>query len=239
MKIKIAGDPGEARAWRGRGIVIDLFRFSNTVSALLKSGRTDVRVYSGPAHAASVKALEKIPDLFSEIAFPPETVKYDNSPYVALYASDASKPALIVTNSGSPAVMSLAVSGEILIGCFANMQFVGEYCRARPMDTLIVPACLYFDKRHVEDVICARAVADAIAGVDSFEAALAEIHASGRVLDFLKGRPETGRKDMDVILKNGTMDVVPRVMLLGVHGKVEDVRKCAVDSRRNTGYRGE
>ena len=215
-------EPEEARSWHGRGIVIDLFRFSNTVCALLKSGRRDVRVFAGPAHAAAVKALEKGSDLFSEIDFPPEVDKYDNSPYTALCASDASRPALIVTNSGSPAVMSLVGAREILIGCFANMPFLVVHCRRNPMDTLIVPACLYYDRKHIEDFVCARALADAMEGRESFTEALEEIHSGGRVLDFMAFRPETGRRDMDIILKKGTMDVVPRVTLLGVHGVIKD-----------------
>jgi len=225
MNVKVAYEPQEARDWRGRGIVVDLFRFSNTVCALVKSGRPDIRVYSGPAHAASVKAMEKSSDLFSEIDFPPEVDKYDNSPYTALHGSDASRPALIVTNSGSPAVMSLVQAAEILIGCFANMPFVAEYCRKNPMDTLIVPACLFYNRKHVEDFVCARAIADAIGGKESFEPSLEEIHSGGRVLDFLAGRPVTGKKDMEIILKNGTMAVIPRVKLLGVHGKVDNVYK--------------
>ncbi len=222
FRVSVACEPLEARVWRGRGIVIDLFRFSNTVCALLKSGRRDVRVYAGPAHAAAVKALENGSDLFSEINFPPEVEKYDNSPYLALHACDASRPALIVTNSGSPAVMSLVRAEEILVGCFANMPFVARYCRKNPMDTLIVPACLSYDRGHVEDFICARALADAIEGRDSFLAAVEEIQKSGRVLDFMAGRLETGKKDVELILKNGTMDVVPKVRLSGVHGIVEN-----------------
>ena len=210
--------------WKGRGIVTDLFRFSNTVCALLKSGRKDIRIYSGPDHAAAVKALEKGSDLFSEIDFPPEVDKYDNSPYTALYGSDASRPALIVTNSGSPAVMALGRAPEVLIGCFANMPYLAEYCRKFPMDTLIVPACLYYDRTHVEDFICARALAEAIEGRDSFEAAVEEIHNSSRVLDFMAYRPETGKRDMELILKKGNMPVVPKVRLLGVHGKIADAR---------------
>lgn len=224
MIVKIASDPKEAGAWQGRGIVIDLFRFSNTICALLKSGRVSVRVYGSPSQAVAVKDLEKNSDLFSEMDLP-GVEKYDNSPYAALYGSVSSRPALIVTNSGSPAVMSLVSAEEILIGCFANMPFAAGYCRANPMDTLIIPACLYYDRRHVEDVICARALAEAISGRETFESALAEIHASSRVPDFLAGRPETGPGDMDIILKNGTMDVIPRVKLMGVYGKVDDARR--------------
>ena len=188
----------------------------------MKSGRTDVRVYSGPAHAAAVKALEDGSDLFSEIAFPPEVDSYDNSPYTALHGSDASRPALIVTNSGSPAVMSLVRAQEILISCFANMPFTARYCRENPMDTLIVPACLVYDRKHVEDFICARALADAIEGKDPFLPAMDEIQKSGRVLDFMASRPETGKRDMELILKNGTMDGA-RGEIGDVYGRVEDV----------------
>jgi len=247
--VKIAGEQGEARVWTGRGIVIDLFRFSNTVCALLKSGRRDVRVYSKPADAAAVKVREKGSDLFSEIDFPPEIEKYDNSPYIALHGTGSARPALIVTNSGSPAVMSLVNAEEILIGCFANMPFIARYCRENPMDTLIVPACLYYDKKHVEDVICARALADAIEGceaelntelcrfapppaanhkggiADPFAEALKEINSSGRVPDFLVFRPKTGKRDMDLILQKGTMDVIPRVTLSGECGTIENIYK--------------
>ncbi|MBI4803504.1 MAG: 2-phosphosulfolactate phosphatase [Elusimicrobia bacterium] len=222
VTVKVAYEPGEARLWTGRGIVIDLFRFSNTVCALLKSGRKDIRVYSSPGHAAAVKALEKGADLFSEIEFPPEVDKYDNSPHTALYGSDASRPALIVTNSGSPAVMALGCAPEILIGCFANMPYLAEYCCKLPMDTLLVPACLYYDRTHVEDFICARSLADAIEGRDSFEAAVEEIHSSSRALDFMAYRPETGKKDLKLILKKGNMAVLPRIQMQDVFGKVED-----------------
>jgi phosphosulfolactate phosphohydrolase-like enzyme len=223
--VKIASEPQDARAWRGRGIVVDLFRFSTTVCALLKSGRGDIRICSGPAYAAAVKAVEKGSDLFSEIDFPPEVDKYDNSPYIALYASAASRPALIVTNSGSPAVMSLVSAEEILIACFANLPFAAEYCRAKPMDTLIVPACLFYDRKHVEDVICAGALSEAIAGGDPSAAAIEAVHGSGRVLDFMSFRPETGKRDVEITLKNGSLDVVPRVKLLGAYGVVENIYK--------------
>lgn len=222
---RVAYEPGEGRLWGGRGIVIDLFRFSNTVCALLKSGRKDVRVYSSPDHAAAVKAREKGSDLFSEVDFPPSVDKYDNSPHTALHGSDPSRPALVVTRSGSPAVIALGKAGEVLIGCFANMPYLAEYCRKNPMDTLIVPACLYYDRAHVEDFICARALADALAGKDSFEAAVEEIHASSRVLDFMAGRPETGRRDIELILQKGNMAVVPRIEVRDVYGIVSDVYK--------------
>ncbi|MDD5208524.1 MAG: 2-phosphosulfolactate phosphatase [Elusimicrobiales bacterium] len=224
-KIRIAFDRAEAVTWRGRGIVIDLFRFSNTICALLESGRRDVRVYATPALALAARGRQKDSDLFSEIDMGPGVDQYDNSPYTALYGSDPSRPALSVTNSGSPAAASLLLAEEILVACFANFPALVSYCLAGPKPTLIVPACLFYDSRHVEDMICARALAEEMEGRDIFEQALQEIHSSGRVLDFIAGRPETGKRDMEMALKKGHMKTVPRIKFKAGAGIVDDAAK--------------
>ena len=219
-KVSIALDAAEARTWRGRGIVIDLFRFSNTICALVESGRRDVRVYPTPAMALSARRLLKDADLFSEINLGVE--QYDNSPYTALYGSDPARPALSVTNSGSPAAASLLLAEEVLVACFANFPALAAYCRANPKPTLIVPACLFYDMKHVEDMICARALVGELEGRDAFPDALGEIHSSGRVLDFMAFRPETGKRDMELVLKKGWMKSVPRIKFKAGAGLVEN-----------------
>ncbi len=224
-KIIIALDRSEAVTWRGRGIVIDLFRFSNTICARVESGRRDVRVYPSPAMALAARRLIRDADLFSEIDLGPGVDRYDNSPYTALYGSDPSRPALSATNSGSPAAASLLLAEEILVACFANFPALVAYCLADPKPTLIVPACLFYDSRHVEDMICARALAEEFEGRDAFPQALEEIHASGRVLDFLSTRPETGKRDMELALRKGFMKAVPRIKFTAGAGIVEDAAK--------------
>ncbi|MCX5793387.1 MAG: 2-phosphosulfolactate phosphatase [Elusimicrobia bacterium] len=220
--VRVAYEPADARAWTGRALVIDLFRFSNTICALLESGRGDIRVYASPPRAVAVRRLEKNSDLFSEINLGPGVEQYDNSPYTALHGSNPARTALSVTNSGSPAVTALTMAKEILIACFANFPALVKYCRSRPMPTLIVPACLFYDRKHVEDFICARALERALAGEDTYAAALQEIHASGRVLDFMTTRPDTGKRDMEIALKMGIFGAVPRVKLVNGVGTVEN-----------------
>jgi len=218
--VRIALSPAEARTWRGRGIVIDLFRFSNTIAALLESGRRDVRVYPTPSLALSARRQLPGSDLFSEIDLGVE--QYDNSPYTALYGSDPSRTALSVTNSGSPSGAPLLRASGILVACFANFPAVAAYCRANPAPALIVPACLFYDMKHVEDMICARALVEELEGRDAFPAALEEIHASGRVLDFMAFRPETGKRDMELVLKKGHLKAVPRIKFKAGAGLVEN-----------------
>lgn len=212
-ELKVAYEPGEARGWRGRAVVIDLFRFSNTVCALIESGRRDVRIYEN-ADLAVAAARAAGADIFSEKDLP-GVEKYDNSPVTALRGSDPSRPAVIVTNSGSKAVMACSAAAEVLIGCFANSGALRDYCAAFPMDTLFVPACLYYDRAHVEDFSCARF----LAGEMSYEDAVSEIHSSGRPLDFLAGRPG-GRADLEMSLSGGLFSGVPSASHRGVFAPV-------------------
>lgn len=237
-EVRIALDPEQSRAWRGRGIVVDLFRFSTTVCALVESGRRDVRVYAAAAMALAARGREKGADLFSEIDLGPGVEQYDNSPYTALYGSDPSRPAFSVTNSGSPAAASLLLADEILIACFANFPALAAYCRANPRPALIVPACLFYDMRHVEDLICARALEEELAGRDAFAGALEEIHASGRVLDFMAFRPETGKRDMELALRKGYINAVPRIKFKAGVGIVDDAARMK-DACLPTGGRAE
>lgn len=221
-KARLCLERAEAASWHGRGIVIDLFRFSNTICALVESGRRDIRVYASPERAVAVSKLEKNADLFSEIELGPGVEQYDNSPYTALHDSDVTRTALSVTNSGSPAAASLQMAEEVLVGCFANFPALAAYCRANPKPTLIVPACLFYNMEHVEDMICARALLEELEGRDAFPAALEEIHASGRVLDFMTFRPETGKRDMELVLRKGTIKAVPRIKFKNGVGLVEN-----------------
>ncbi len=247
--VKVAYDTDEIKKWLGRVIVVDLFRFSNTVCALMTNGRKNIKIYSEPKLAIAAKKIKKNTDLFSEIEFPfidrydnpttrlsPErrlkktsgindaaSGWWDNSPYLAMNLKETDRDAVIVTRSGSKTVMASTSAKEIIIGCFANMPQLSEYVFKNKMDTLIAPACLFYDRNHVEDFICSRTLCDAFNGKDTFQAAIEEIHKSSRILDFIAFRPENGRKDIEMILKTGTMKVLPKAIIRGVFAEVSDL----------------
>ncbi|MBU2531014.1 MAG: 2-phosphosulfolactate phosphatase [Elusimicrobia bacterium] len=218
--VRVAYEPNEIKNWTERIIVVDLFRFSNTVCALLASGRENIRIYSEPTLAIAAKKINKNTDLFSEIEFPFINDRYDNSPFLALTLKEPKRATVIVTRSGSKTVMAAPRAKEIIIGCFANMPQLCEYNFKNKMDTLIAPACLFYDRNHVEDFICARSLEDAFNGKDTFDEALEEIHESSRILDFIAMRPENGRKDIEMILKKGTMKILPKAIIRGVFAEV-------------------
>ncbi len=220
--VRVAYDPAEIRSWPERIIIVDLFRFSNTVCALMASGRKNIRIYSNPALAVAAKKNQKNTDLFSEMDFP-AVKSSDNSPYFALNGGDASKDVIIVTRSGSKTVMAAQSAKEIIIGCFANIDRLCEHSLKNKMDTLIAPACLFYDRGHVEDFICSRSLCDALKGKDTFNAAIEEIHKSSRVLDFMAARPENGRRDAEMILKKGTMNILPKAVIKGVYAEAYNI----------------
>jgi len=88
---------------------------------------------------------------------------------------------------------------------------------------MIIPACLYLDPGHVEDVICAGAIAEHVNGKDACMEAIGKVHSSGRPVDFLAGRPETGREDIRLALQPDTLPVIPEIEIKGFYAGVSGV----------------
>ena len=111
------------------------------------------------------------------------SVALDDPVNKILHGSDASRPALIVTNSGSPAVMSLVRAQEILIGCFANFSALLRVLRRSRGAICLVPAASPTPHPgRVEDEACAAALKAALLGVSGAgpRAVAAESRTSGR-----------------------------------------------------------
>ncbi len=221
----IADKPAQAAAWRGLAVVVDVLRCSTTICALVKNGRKDIRICANRKLAAAVSAGGKDADIFSELEFSPPGKKFDNSPHLALSAAfNPDKPVIVVTGSGAPAIMSLLRAKEIIIGCFANFSALVRYLKqSAGADLMIIPACIYLDPAHVEDKICSQAIADAISGPDASLEAAGRIHSTGRPMDFLLTRPETGKQDLEIALTPNTVFAVPQVKIKGVWGRVEKI----------------
>lgn len=112
-------------------------------------------------------------------------------------------------------MLSLRRARRVLVGCFANLPALAGCIRQEAGPWLIVPACLYFDPRHMEDVYCARAIRDACAARETAGAWVADLRAGSRPAEFLAGRPDTGRADLRLALSVGKFRVVPRARIRG------------------------
>jgi phosphosulfolactate phosphohydrolase-like enzyme len=126
----------------------------------------------------------------------------------------------MVTSAGTQALLALRRARTLLVGCFANLPALAARMRLERGPWLIVPACLYFNPRHMEDVHCARAIRDAVVVRDTARAWVANFRAGNRPAEFLAGRPETGRADLRLALSVGRFAVVPQVRIRGNLGRV-------------------
>ncbi len=226
---RIAFDIKEVVSFEGSAVVVDIFRFSTTLCALLASGRKRVYVYSNPELALMKSKIDGF-DLFSEIELDTPR-RFDNSPFLALEGKNLKDEALIVTRAGSPTVMSLRRAGKILIGCFANMPFLVDYLKDEKDSILIVPACIFYNREHVEDFIGCETIYNALNGKDTFNAALLEIHKSGRIMDFLSTRPG-GKRDLEIILQKGTMKTVPKAEIRGIFAEITEGLKVSFEKEQ-------
>lgn len=214
-----------AERFTGVAVVVDVLRCSTTLCALLACGKKDVRVYADKAAAVEARLARPETEFFSELEYPPGFEKFDNSPWQALHA-DPSKPAISITGAGTQAMLGCTSARRILAGCFANIPYIAPYLRGLEDEVMIVPACLFFHY-HIEDVVCAHAIADAVAGKDTADKAIARLMKNGRAEEFLEARKATGEKDVALALKVGTLKAIPEISLRGKYGQVTNALPSA------------
>ncbi|MFA5161800.1 MAG: 2-phosphosulfolactate phosphatase [Elusimicrobiales bacterium] len=209
----IAETPQQCAEWTGRAVVCDVLRCSTNICAMLKRGKPHVRVFADKDKAVAWHAGNPGGDFFSELDFPPEFEKYDNSPSQALQ-SDPRRPAVLVTGAGTKAILSLRNAEAVYIGCFANFPAAAAKIRAGG-DFLLVPAGIFY-LNHPEDLLCARALeAAASGGENAAQNALALLKESGRLEKFLRERPQNGAADLAIALNTGGLNLLPEVKISG------------------------
>jgi len=187
-KVRIAFDKEEVFNFTSTAIVIDLFRFSCTIACLIKSGKKDIKVFKSKEEAILFYRNNPESEFFSEINIE-DIEKFDNSPFQALNESHPLKPAIVVTNSGSRAVMACSRAKEILIAGFHNLPQLLSYLSQREDDILIVPACIFYNRNHVEDFIAAEAFHKSIIENSVDREIIFDIHKTGRILELMNFKP--------------------------------------------------
>lgn len=211
-KVRIAFDKEEVFDFSYIAIVIDLFRFSSTIACLIKSGKKDIKVFASKEEALLYYRNNPAAEFFSEIDI--ENIqKFDNSPFQALNESHPLKPAIVVTNSGSKAVMACRRAKEVLIAGFHNLPQTLSYLNQSKEDILIVPACIFYNRNHVEDFIAAEAFHKSIIENSVDEEMIFDIHKSGRILELMNLRPKTAKKDLEIIMNIGNLNVLPYALI--------------------------
>lgn len=222
LNIAIAKNQYDVKNFKGIAIVIDFFRFSSTVVALLSRGRK-IKVFSDEKIALDFYKANNNYDFFSERKI--DIKKYDNSPYLAM-TENIKDDVIVLTNSGSKAVNACLNASTIIIATLSNIESVKKYISSKSDDILIVPAYLFYDITNSEDPIVATYVADYLlsdAKID-LNALINEIKKTGRI-DFLRRERITADKDLEIIFSLNRFNVVPVAKIRGSYAEVIDAVK--------------
>ena len=224
--IRIAKDLKDVLSFNGICVIVDFFRFSTTVIALVWRNKY-VRVYSDEKKFIDFLKNNNF-DVFSEKDFPIK--KFDNSPYLALY-ENIKDNVIVITNSGSKAVLG-AKNSEIIIGSLCNISSVKNYLDKKDKEIMIVPAYIFFNPLHIEDFLISEFMKDFFEGKNlNLSPIKNEIDRKGRI-DELKKLRKTAQEDLEIIFSIDKFDIVPLAFIKGDFAEVYDEKSSYKFIRR-------
>ena len=208
MNVLIAKTKEECAQWPDVAVVVDVLRTATTLCALLKRGKKDVLVFARSQEGEAFAAVHPEFEVYSNL--PLSVPHRDNSPYLA-DKSSAKQPALLVTEDGTRALMSLSQAALVLAGGFCNFGALADVLTEQEKDILLVPASLFGVADEVEDNLCASALKDYLQGIGRPEAALGEFTNTMRYGEFMKQGPKTAAKDAKFAFRLNGLKTVPQI----------------------------
>jgi 2-phosphosulfolactate phosphatase len=198
---------------RGAGVLIDVFRSSNTMLAMLDRGAEEIVQVKEVQDALVLK--RRNPDwlLFGERdGEPPVGFDHGNSPVEASGLSLHGRTTILRTSAGSAGIWAMRHIKEIVIASFANAEAVVRYLKKNTgPDAEVTLAAIGKEavERAPEDDLCAQYILDRLldTSVDygAIKAQLLASHTAQR----LRNRDQ--QDDLDFCLRLDIFDTVPRV----------------------------
>lgn len=155
-----------ARAARGLVVIIDVFRASNTIIALLEAGAAFVWPIGELGEAFRLKEANPEYLLLGERGgLPPPGFEGGNSPARVADFDVQGRGVILTTSAGSQGIVHAAGAEEILIGSFANLSaLVAHIERCRPRVVTLVPMGLEGREPAEEDEACSDCLSRALQG---------------------------------------------------------------------------
>jgi 2-phosphosulfolactate phosphatase len=163
MKIYIKSGPLGARKAKGIGVVIDVFRASSTIVAILLAGAKYILPVKFLKEAYQLKKENPGYLLIGERrGLKPKWFDYGNSPYEVLKLRLKDKIVIFRSSSGSHIIIEALKSklDELLIGSFTNAKSIANYIKEKKPDevSLITAGTMELGpyRKAIEDELCAR-----------------------------------------------------------------------------------
>lgn len=218
FNIFIAKNKEDVYGFRETVLIVDFFRFSTTLNALLFR-KKKIFIYDDENKVIEFVKKNSDYDVFSEKDL--DIKKFDNSPFLALNREVKDK-VIVITNSGSKATLSAKNAREIIIGSICNITAVKKHIENSKKDVLIVPAALFFNTSHIEDFMVCEFLRDYITVNNGDVKTLRrKIERTGRIEE-LKTLRKTWKEDVDIIFSQDIFKTLPFVKLRGDYGEVYD-----------------
>lgn len=148
-----------ARQADGLTVIIDVFRSSNTILALLASGVRKIIVTGSVSSARLLKRRNPSWVLCGErnrVKLP--GFAYGNSPAILHSVSHLlrGKTIILTTSAGAKGIVAASNASEIIIGTFANAASVCSYIqKKKPRVVTLVAIGTNAKKKALEDTLCA------------------------------------------------------------------------------------
>ena len=206
MNVLIARTQEECSVWDKTAVLIDVFRTTATVCALLGKGARPVMLCKTAQTAMQWKSAQPAAAVFSEKKL--DGVYEDNSPYL-VSKLPAVQQALVVEEETARAAQALRKAGLLLLGGFCNFNALVEVLTAQRQDVLLVPVSLFGSDLQEEDSLCAEGIKNFLQGIGTPQTALGELGNTVRLAEFRSHGPRTAAKDLKFILAIDGLPFVP------------------------------
>lgn len=152
-RIRIQRDLAGVEKITGTVVVIDVFRASNTIIALLEAGARDVFLLADLEHARDLKRDHPERPLLGERGgVAPVDFDGGNSPAAARHVAGPESSPILTTSAGTQAIARLTSAERVLFASFANATAVAETLdRLDPVEVTLLPMGLEARTPAVED----------------------------------------------------------------------------------------
>lgn len=166
MKISVLEFTEGASQAEGVTVIIDVFRAFSVACYAFYSGAVSVIATSGPNEAFRLKAKYIKPVLVGERNERKiEGFDFGNSPTEILTADLSGKTVILTTTAGTRGLLNAVKAPVLLAAGLVNAGAVARYIGNLNPETVSLVAMGYKgETRAEEDIICARIIADRLAG---------------------------------------------------------------------------
>ena len=215
----------DAKSMHGVAIVIDVFRATTTIAAILTAQANRVHILPN-ANDIKNYAQQEGYVCFSEVV--PEG--HDNSPLTALHTHLGKKEAVISTTSGTKAILASLHCDRVFTGAFVNMDSLVNFIFAQKFDHVSILAAGYIpeDRELIEDSVCAQVFQQRLQGQEVDELWVRQ--EMDKAIEIRKHSPQNPDQysryaDICFAKATGILDVVPEVQYIDDEIFVMEARK--------------